>query len=105
MIRITGFYRWEDGASFNHEYYDKEHMRITKDALSPLGLMRLESDRFLAGKPRVAGEIIAATNAYFPSLEVAQKAMAAAGAVLLADVPNYTSLKPELRFSVVTTHV
>jgi uncharacterized protein (TIGR02118 family) len=105
MIRVTGFYRWKDGASFDHEYYNKEHMRITKDLLSPHGLMRLESDRFVGSNPPVTGAIVAATNAYFPSIEVAQRALAASGAALLADVANYTNIKPDMQFSIVTSHV
>lgn len=42
MIRVIGFYRWKDGATFNHEYYNSEHMRVTKQALLPHGLLRLE---------------------------------------------------------------
>ncbi|GAC1651670.1 MAG: hypothetical protein NVS9B15_11990 [Acidobacteriaceae bacterium] len=105
MIRVTGLYRWSDGATFDHEYYNSEHMRITKEALKPHGLLRLESDRFIFSEPSVPGEIIAASNAYFPSVVVAQVALAAAGAVLMADVPKYTNLKPEIRLSAVTSHV
>ncbi len=105
MIRVTGFYRWQEGASFDHEYYHKQHMELTREQLAPFGLLRLESDTFLNGKPIVVGEIIAASYAYFESVEKAQAAMAAAGPALLRDVPTYTTLKPELRLSVVTTHV
>jgi uncharacterized protein (TIGR02118 family) len=105
MIRVIGFYRWTDGANFNHDYYNAEHMRLTKETLTPHGLLRLESDRFITAKPLVAGQIIAASNAYFPSMEVAQAALAAAGAMLMADVPRYTNLKPEIQLSVVTAHI
>ncbi|WP_445147022.1 EthD family reductase [Dyella sp. Tek66A03] len=104
MIRVIGFYRWKDGATFDHDYYNSAHMRLTKQALSPHGLLRLESDRYVSAKSPVAGDIIAASNAYFPSIEVAQSALAAAGAALTADLSNYTNLTPELRLSVVTDH-
>lgn len=104
MIRVIGFYRWIEGANFNHEYYNAEHMRLTQNALAPHGLLRLESDRYISTRPPLAGEIIAASNAYFPSLEIAQAAMTVAGAALIADVPNYTNLKPEIRLCIVTTH-
>jgi uncharacterized protein (TIGR02118 family) len=103
MIRVIGFYRWLDGANFDHDYYNSEHMRLTKNALTPHGLIRLESDRYISPKPPVTGEIIAASNAYFPSVEIAQAAMAAVGAVLMADVPRYTNLKPEIQLSYVTS--
>jgi uncharacterized protein (TIGR02118 family) len=104
MIRVTAYYRWKDGASFDHDYYRKEHMRIARDLLSPHGLLRLESDRFLVSTPPAGGAIVAATNAYFPSIEVAQKALAVSGPALLADVANYTNIKPDMQFSIITSH-
>ena len=105
MIRVIGFYRWSEGAIFDHEYYNSQHMRLTKESLAPHGLLRLESDRYVSPKPPVAGEIIAASSAYFASLESAQTAMAEVGAILLADVSKYTDLKPEVRLAMVATHL
>jgi uncharacterized protein (TIGR02118 family) len=99
VIRVIGLYRWEEGAHFDHEYYHTEHMRITEEILAPHGLMHLESDRFVSAHPPRPGQIVAATNAYFPTLELAQAAMNAAGALLMADVPNYTNLKPQIHLS------
>ena len=104
MIRVIGVYRWVEGASFNHDYYNSTHMQTTKELLSPFGLIKLESDRFVVGEPPRPGAIIAASHAYFPSLEVAKNAVASTGAALMADVPNYTDLKPELSFAMVENH-
>ena len=105
MMRVTGFYRWAEGAHFDHAYFNAEHGRITREALRSLGLLRLESDQFLSPKAPVVGEIVASTNAYFADLATAQTALAKAGGVLMADVPNYTNLQPEIRFSKVSSHV
>ena len=105
MIRITGIYRWEDGAHFDHAYYASEHMQVTKEALLPHGLIRLESDRFLSQIAPAHGQIIAATNAYFPSLVIAQAAMSKAAQTLMDNVPKYTNLKPQMYVSEVTAHV
>src|SRR4051812_24930409 len=104
MIRVVGFYRWEDGAHFNHEYYNSEHMRVTREALASHGLIRLESDRYLSAKDPEPGQIIAATNAYFPTLEIAQSAMAAAALTLMENVPKYTNLKPQMHIADVSSH-
>jgi uncharacterized protein (TIGR02118 family) len=104
MIRVVAFYRWVEGAAFDHEYYRLEHMRITKELLTSRGLIRLESDRYLTNTSPVAGTVIAATHAYFPSMEVARNAVAETSSALLEDVPNYTSLKPELCFAAVSAH-
>ena len=104
MIRVIAFYRWQEGASFNHDYYNSEHMRITKELLTPHGLVALESDQYIVAKPPAVGDVVAATNAYFPSMEVVKATLAAVGAALLADVPNYTTIKPEMHFAEVTSH-
>lgn len=96
MVKITGNYRWLDGANFDHVYYKSEHMRLTRELLLPLGLQHLECDQTLSAGPLKVGHIVATSNAYFESLSAAQAALAQAGAPLLADVANYTNLKPEL---------
>ncbi len=103
MIRVIGIYRWAEGASFDHQYYQNTHMQLTRDLLTPLGLVRLEADRYLAANLVAPGTIIAASHAYFPSIEIAKTALSAVGATLMADVANYTTLKPELSFAVVTS--
>jgi uncharacterized protein (TIGR02118 family) len=99
IIKITGNYRWSEGAHFDHAYYSNEHARLTWQLLRPLGLVRFECDHALiAGTPKV-GAIVATSNAYFSSLASAQAAVAAEGAHLAADVARYTSIRPELHFS------
>lgn len=99
MVKIIGNYRWFDGATFNHAYYQQEHMQLTRQLLTPLGLQRLESDKTLSGTPLKAGQVVASSNAYFDSLPAAQAALAQTGATLIADVANYTNIRPELHIS------
>jgi uncharacterized protein (TIGR02118 family) len=104
MLRVIGFYRWSKDASFDHAYYNAKHMHLTRELLTPHGLIRLESDRYLLSAPPVEGQIIAASNAYFSSVSAAQAALSAVGHLLLEDVKNYTTLKPELHFVEVVSH-
>lgn len=104
MLRVIGFYRWSDDASFDHEYYNSKHMHLTHELLTPYGLIRLESDRYLLSAAPVKGQIIAASNAYFSSISTAQAALSAVGHLLMEDVKNYTTLKPELHFVDVFEH-
>lgn len=104
MIKVTALYRWREGAHFDHDYYHSEHMRIARAALQPLGLVRLESDRVLyPGAPR-PGQVVALTNAFFASLSEAQAAATQSAAVLTADIPNYTNLRPESYFAQMLGH-
>lgn len=105
MVKIIGNYRWFDGANFDHAYYQREHMRITRELLLPLGLQRLESDQTLSGTPLKTGQVVASSNAYFETLAAAQAAMTQTGAQLMADVPNYTNIRPELHISEVAVQM
>jgi uncharacterized protein (TIGR02118 family) len=105
MVKITGNYRWQEGAHFDHAYYQQEHMQLTAKLLQPLGLRRLVSEKTVLSTGPKVGQIVASSNAYFDSLSAAQAALAMAGAALLADVPRYTSLRPELHLCEVTEHV
>jgi uncharacterized protein (TIGR02118 family) len=105
MIRVTRFHRWRTSACFDQDYYDNQHMQLTRDQLLPHGLLRLENDRQLRWRDPAAGDVIAESHAYFASLAEAQAAMAAAGAALLQDVARYTNLEPEIRLTAVTAHL
>ena len=104
MVRVTGSYFWRQGASFDFDYYATIHMALTRRQLTPHGLTRLESDRFLIDGTPNTGDLIAASHAYFDGIAQARAAMAAAREVLLSDVPKYTTLVPEIKLSIVTTH-
>ena len=94
MIKVTALYRWREGATFNHDYYHGEHMRIARAALQPLGLLRLESDRVLyPGDPR-PGQVVALTNAFFSDLKQAQTAAKQTAAALMADDPRRHQMLP-----------
>ncbi|KZT16009.1 ethyl tert-butyl ether degradation protein EthD [Acidovorax sp. GW101-3H11] len=104
MIKVTAVYRWREGATFDHDYYHSEHMRIARAALQPLGLVRLESDRVLyPGEPR-PGQVVALTNAFFSDLKQAQTAAKQTMAELAGDIPNYTNIQPESYFAQMLAH-
>ncbi|MBV7544629.1 EthD family reductase [Acidovorax sp. sic0104] len=104
MIKITALYRWHEGATFDHDYYHGEHMRIARAALQPLGLVRLESDRVLYPAEPRPGQVVALTNAFFSDLKQAQAAARQTAEALTADVPNYTNIAPESYFAQLLSH-
>lgn len=104
LAKVTGIYRWTDGARFDHDYYGSAHARLTTELLAPLGLLRFESDRTVgAGAPQ-PGAVVATSNAYFASVAEARAALAQAGAALAADLPRYTNIRPALHVSEVLVH-
>jgi hypothetical protein len=104
MIRVTGFFRWDAGALFNHDYYRDEHMRLVGELLAPLGMMRLESDKLFMEEAPAPGQLVAATSAYFLSLGAAQVAVSTVCSLLRADLHNFTTLQPEIHCGTVATH-
>jgi len=104
MVKITALYRWHEGATFDHDYYHGEHMRIAREALAPLGLVRLESDRVMYLGPPRTGQVLALTNAFFATLEQAQAAALKTASELTADVLNYTNIKPESHIAQMKAH-
>lgn len=104
LAKVTGIYRWADGAHFDHDYYGSAHARLTTELLAPLGLLRFESDRTVLSGPPQSGVVIATSNAYFASVNEARAALARAGAALAADLPQYTNIRPALHISEVLVH-
>jgi uncharacterized protein (TIGR02118 family) len=106
VIKVTSLYRWFDGATFNHEYYNTEHMRITRSALVAFGPIRMESEKVARSTTvrLVPGQVIAGASTWFPSMAVTEAALAAALPTIGADLVNYTNIKPELFVSTVTAH-
>ncbi|MBB5207996.1 EthD family reductase [Chiayiivirga flava] len=97
-VKVVGIYRWAADAWFDHDYYTTEHARLAGQLLQPLGMIRFECSRALIDGPPTAGAVIATSNAYFSTLAQARTAVLAAGALLAADLPNYSGLRPELQF-------
>ncbi len=100
MIRISVLYPATEGAKFDHAYYAQKHMPLVKQRLGSLGLVRTEIDKGLAGgAPDAPAPFVSIGHVYFNSLADFQKAMAAHGAELMADVPNYTDIQPVIQIS------
>lgn len=102
--KVTVNYRWCEGAHFDHAYYGTRHMEIATELLRELNVLRLESNRTVLGHEPRPGTVVASSTVYFPSVAAAQAAVAQAGAALLADVPSYSNIRPELHISEVVVH-
>jgi len=104
MIKVTANYHWKDGARFDRDYYRTRHLALTRDLLTPLGLIRLESDLAIHRGGPLDGQIIAASQAYFPDLRTVIRVLKQAGPAIQADVANYTDILPETITSEVVQH-
>ena len=99
MIRVSVLYPHKEGARFDHEYYIGKHIPFVRKTLEPFGMARAEVDKGIAGGPDEPPLFVAAAHLIFDSTERFQEAFAAVGDQLLADIPNYTDIEPQLQFS------
>ncbi len=100
MIRVTVLYPATEGKKFDHSYYKNKHMTLVSERLKTFGLIRTEVDKGVAGgAPGSAAPYVAVGHVYFNSLDQFQKGMAKHGKEIMADIPNYTDIPPQIQVS------
>ena len=97
MIRVAVLYPNGPDARFDHDYYANRHMKMVTERLTPMGLIKSEIDRGIAGEP--AQPYVAICYLLFNSVEEFQKALAVHNDEFTADIPNYTNLAPQIQIS------
>jgi uncharacterized protein (TIGR02118 family) len=97
MIIVSVVYPKHGESHFDHEYYVKKHLPLVWARWGGMGLSKLEA---LRGEASMDGgvpafELIALLS--FDSMESVQAALAAAGAEILGDIPNFTNIQPVIQ--------
>lgn len=106
MIKVSVMYPHSPDARFDHDYYREKHMPLVQALLG-------DSCAFYTIDKGIAGGASDSTPAYVgmchifsKSIEIYQAGMARYGAAILADIPNYTDIKPVIQVSeVVVGHL
>ena len=100
MVRISVLYPNEPGKKFDHDYYINKHMKLVRDRLASFGVVRTEVDKDVAGgAPGAPAQFIAIGHVYANALEGFQKGMGQHGKEIMADIPNYTNIQPQMQIS------
>src|SRR5215813_10095491 len=100
MIRLSVLYPATPGSRFDWDYYLGSHLAIANRLLLPLGLIRIEVDRGLAGfPPGSPAPYHAVGHLTFPDIATFQAALSATAPELIADVPNYTDVEAVVQVS------
>jgi uncharacterized protein (TIGR02118 family) len=103
MVCVSVLYPQAPGKKFDHEYYAQNHMPLVMDRWKSSGLIRYEIERGLAGgAPGSPAPFICIGRLYFNTVDEFQKGMAAHGAEILGDVPNYTDIELQIQVSQIT---
>jgi len=100
MVRITVLYPAGEGKKFDHDYFVRKHMALVRERLGKHGLVRTEVDKGIAGgAPGAPAPYAAVGHVYFNKLADFQKGMGEHGKEIMADVPNYTNIQPQIQIS------
>ena len=99
MIRVLVLYPQTEGARFDHDYYEGKHMPFLREKLRPLGMVRAEIDRGIAGGSGPPAPFVAAAHLIFETVDQFQKAFESVGNELMVDIPNYTDIEPQIQIS------
>src|SRR4051812_25432085 len=100
MVRISVMYPTGDNKRFDYTYYTQKHMPMVQDRLKGMGLVRWEVDRGVGGgAPGAATPFTCIGHLYFNSVADFQTGMGKHGKELMADIPNYTDIEPQIQVS------
>jgi len=100
MIRISVYYAGGEGKKFDMDYYINKHMKLVRERLGSFGLVRTEVDKGVAGgAPGAPAPYVAVGHVYLNSLDGWQNGMGQHGQEIVADVPNYTNIPPQIQVS------
>ena len=99
MIRATVLYP-SSATRFDYDYYINKHTTMVKDLWTSHGLVSVEISKGIAGLiPGSKPAFVTITNLVFTSVEALQGALAASGAQVMGDIPNFTDVQPEVQLN------
>ena len=100
MIRLKVLFPNKPGSKFNWEYYKSTHHPLVEEKLKGNGLLKFEIDKGIGtadpGKPAPYTMI---ANLSFNTLDEVQAALKMHSESIMADIPNFTDLQPEIQIS------
>lgn len=94
MIKVSVMYPHQPDARFDHAYYRDQHMPMVKEKMGAACLFYTVDKGIAGGMPGQPPAYVAVASIHCDSLEAFQAAFGPHVKAILADVPNYTDLKP-----------
>ena len=99
MIKVSVLYPNGDGKSFDFEYYINSHVPLVSKTLGD-ALKDASYDKGLGGgAPDTTAPYVAVANLYFESMESFQQSFADGASTLMADLPNFTNIEPQVQIN------
>jgi len=99
MIRVTVLYPNGGGAKFDMAYYTGKHMPMVQRKCGPACRSIAVDQGIGGGEPGSQPAYIAIGYLTFESLDTFEKAFGPHAREILADIPNYTNVRPVMQIS------
>lgn len=99
MIKVSVMYPNSDGCKFDFDYYCKSHLPMVQDKLGA-ACTGIAADKGMAGgAPGTKPTYVAVAHLFFESVDAFKSAFGPHADAIMADIPNYTNVQPEVQIS------
>lgn len=99
MYKLTAMYPNRPDVHFDFDYYTNTHDHLVRECLAPHGLTRIDVDRGVGTPGGSEAPYIAVGTLWFTSAEGIEAGLAEHGDEILGDIPNFSSVEPEIQIS------
>ena len=99
MIKVSVMYPHSPGARFDHAYYRDKHMPLLARRLGDACKSYTIDKGLAGGAPGTPATYIGMCHVFCDSVEAFQAAFGPHANEILADIANYTDLKPVMQIS------
>ncbi len=99
MIKVSVLYPYSEGKGFDMKYYCEKHMPMVKQNLGMACKGIAVEQGIAGGGPGRPPAYVAMGHIYCESVEAFQAAFGPHTSEIMADIPNYTPIKPIIQIS------
>jgi uncharacterized protein (TIGR02118 family) len=99
MIKVSVMYPYRAGARFDHGYYRDKHMPLVQARMGASCKYYTVDKGLAGGSPDAPPTYVAMCHIFSESVDAFQSGFGPHATEILADIANYTDLKPVLQIS------
>ena len=99
MIKVSVFYPYEQGKSFDMDYYLTKHIPMVQEMMGEALKGGAVEEGLGGGEPGSPPLYFAMGHLYFDTVKSFQSAFGPHAEAILGDVPNYTGVQPKVQIS------
>jgi uncharacterized protein (TIGR02118 family) len=99
MIKVSVMYPNSSNATFDIDYYCNTHLPMVGQLLGDALKSGAVDSGLAGGAPDEAPAFIAMGHMTFNSVEAFQESFGPNAGVIMADLPNFTNIKPQIQIS------